>query len=113
MTKTYNAFIFPINVNCKNTYVCISLQCQANIKSFFLCMTESDQRVKLLKNQDGTPRNFTVISFSFHSYLTKYINSIIQPSKKHAITRKEILCTFPHLIPAVRILKGAQGGMYQ
>ncbi|XP_056621967.1 myosin-9 isoform X3 [Triplophysa dalaica] len=33
--------------------------CQANIKSFFLCMTESDQRVKLLKNQDGTPRNFT------------------------------------------------------
>ncbi|XP_029613331.1 uncharacterized protein LOC115196622 [Salmo trutta] len=33
--------------------------CQANIKSFFLCMTESDQRVKILKNQDGTPRNFT------------------------------------------------------
>ncbi|KAG9329990.1 hypothetical protein JZ751_028366 [Albula glossodonta] len=22
-------------------------------------MTESDQRVKILKNQDGTPRNFT------------------------------------------------------
>ncbi|XP_078112340.1 uncharacterized protein LOC144521657 [Sander vitreus] len=34
--------------------------CQANIKSYFLCMTESDQRVKILKNQDGTPRNFTV-----------------------------------------------------
>ncbi|KAI2653490.1 Laminin subunit alpha-2 [Labeo rohita] len=33
--------------------------CQANIKSYFLCMTESDQRVKILKNQDGTPRNFT------------------------------------------------------
>ncbi|KAM7415142.1 hypothetical protein PAMA_019797 [Pampus argenteus] len=33
--------------------------CQANIKSFFLCMTESDQRVKILKNQDGVPRNFT------------------------------------------------------
>ncbi|XP_072551929.1 uncharacterized protein [Salminus brasiliensis] len=33
--------------------------CQANIKSYFLCMTESDQRVKILKNHDGTPRNFT------------------------------------------------------
>ncbi|XP_042631762.1 trichohyalin-like [Cyprinus carpio] len=33
--------------------------CQANIKSYFLCMTESDQRVKILKNRDGTPRNFT------------------------------------------------------
>ncbi|KAG7222869.1 hypothetical protein INR49_016007 [Caranx melampygus] len=33
--------------------------CQANIKSYFLCMTESDQRVKILKNQDGSPRNFT------------------------------------------------------
>ncbi|XP_035498083.1 ciliary rootlet coiled-coil protein 2 isoform X3 [Scophthalmus maximus] len=33
--------------------------CQANIKSYFLCMTESDQRVRILKNQDGTPRNFT------------------------------------------------------
>ncbi|XP_059191778.1 drebrin [Centropristis striata] len=33
--------------------------CQANIKSYFLCMTESDQRVKILKNQDGNPRNFT------------------------------------------------------
>lgn len=33
--------------------------CQANIKSYFLCMTESDQRVKILKNQDGAPRNFT------------------------------------------------------
>ncbi|XP_039664079.1 myosin-11 [Perca fluviatilis] len=33
--------------------------CQANIKSYFLCMTESDQRVKILKNQDGMPRNFT------------------------------------------------------
>ncbi|KAI1903888.1 hypothetical protein AGOR_G00000050 [Albula goreensis] len=32
---------------------------QANIRSYFLCMTESDQRVKILKNQDGTPRNFT------------------------------------------------------
>nr|XP_057932217.1 uncharacterized protein LOC131131488 [Doryrhamphus excisus] len=32
--------------------------CQANIKSYFLCMTESDQRVKILKNQDGSPRNF-------------------------------------------------------
>ncbi|XP_070827957.1 uncharacterized protein [Chaetodon trifascialis] len=32
---------------------------QANIKSYFLCMTESNQRVKILKNQDGTPRNFT------------------------------------------------------
>ncbi|KAM3609551.1 uncharacterized protein V6R79_016847 [Siganus canaliculatus] len=36
-----------------------SKACQANIKSYFLCMTESDQRVKILKNQDGTPRNFT------------------------------------------------------
>lgn len=35
-------------------------QCQAHIKSYFLCMTESDQRVKILKNPDGTPRNFTV-----------------------------------------------------
>ncbi|XP_057693076.1 paramyosin [Corythoichthys intestinalis] len=33
--------------------------CQANIKSYFLCMTESDQRVKILKNQDGTMKNFT------------------------------------------------------
>ncbi|XP_052387234.1 calponin homology domain-containing protein DDB_G0272472-like [Carassius gibelio] len=33
--------------------------CQANIKSYFLCMTESDQRVRILKNRDGTPRNFT------------------------------------------------------
>ncbi|XP_074533974.1 uncharacterized protein LOC141796645 [Halichoeres trimaculatus] len=33
--------------------------CQANIKSYFLCMTESDQRVRILRNQDGTPRNFT------------------------------------------------------
>ncbi|XP_066540557.1 golgin subfamily A member 6-like protein 26 [Hoplias malabaricus] len=33
--------------------------CQANIKSYFLCMTESDQRVRILKNHDGTPRNFT------------------------------------------------------
>ncbi|XP_035801019.2 uncharacterized protein LOC118469836 [Amphiprion ocellaris] len=33
--------------------------CQANIKSYFLCMTESDQRVKILKNPDGNPRNFT------------------------------------------------------
>ncbi|XP_047451857.1 microtubule-associated tumor suppressor 1 homolog [Mugil cephalus] len=33
--------------------------CQANIKSYFLCMTESDQRVKILKNPDGAPRNFT------------------------------------------------------
>ncbi|XP_032380594.1 myosin-14 [Etheostoma spectabile] len=33
--------------------------CQANVKSYFLCMTESDQRVKILKNQDGMPRHFT------------------------------------------------------
>ncbi|CAB1454886.1 unnamed protein product [Pleuronectes platessa] len=33
--------------------------CQASIKSYFLCMTESDQRVRILKSQDGTPRNFT------------------------------------------------------
>ncbi|XP_029289575.1 uncharacterized protein LOC115009601 [Cottoperca gobio] len=33
--------------------------CQANIKSYFLCMTESNQRVKILRNQDGAPRNFT------------------------------------------------------
>ncbi|XP_042563344.1 inner centromere protein [Clupea harengus] len=33
--------------------------CQANIKNYFLCMTESDQRVKILKNSDGAPRNFT------------------------------------------------------
>ncbi|XP_028304149.1 median body protein [Gouania willdenowi] len=33
--------------------------CQANIKSYFLCMTESDQRVRILKNPDGSPRNFT------------------------------------------------------
>ncbi|XP_075883346.1 uncharacterized protein LOC142888808 [Nelusetta ayraudi] len=36
-----------------------SKACQANIKSYFLCMTESDQRVKILRNQDGAPRNFT------------------------------------------------------
>ncbi|XP_037622850.1 protein FAM184A [Sebastes umbrosus] len=36
-----------------------SKACQANIKSYFLCMTESDQRVKILKNQDGSPKNFT------------------------------------------------------
>ncbi|XP_026221205.1 myosin-9 [Anabas testudineus] len=36
-----------------------SKACQANIKSYFLCMTESNQRVRILKNQDGTPRNFT------------------------------------------------------
>lgn len=35
-------------------------QCQANIRSYFLCMTESDQRVKILRNPDGAPRNFTV-----------------------------------------------------
>ncbi|XP_055078538.1 trichohyalin [Periophthalmus magnuspinnatus] len=33
--------------------------CQANIQSFFLCMSESDQRVKILRNPDGTPKNFT------------------------------------------------------
>ncbi|KAK2848009.1 hypothetical protein Q7C36_009691 [Tachysurus vachellii] len=33
--------------------------CQANIKSYILCMAESDQRIKILKNHDGTPRNFT------------------------------------------------------
>lgn len=38
----------------------VSHQCQANIKSYFLCMTESNQRVKILRNQDGSPRNFTV-----------------------------------------------------
>ncbi|XP_041853001.1 golgin subfamily A member 4 [Melanotaenia boesemani] len=36
-----------------------SKACQANIKSYFLCMTESDQRVKILKNPDGNLRNFT------------------------------------------------------
>ncbi|XP_072241286.1 uncharacterized protein [Leuresthes tenuis] len=36
-----------------------SKACQANIKSYFLCMTESDQRVKILKNPDGTTKNFT------------------------------------------------------
>ncbi|XP_015227726.1 PREDICTED: inner centromere protein A-like [Cyprinodon variegatus] len=36
-----------------------SKACQANIKSYLLCMTESNQRVKILKNSDGTPRNFT------------------------------------------------------
>lgn len=40
--------------------ISFDLQCQANIKTYFLCMTESDQRVKILKNPDGTPRNFTV-----------------------------------------------------
>lgn len=46
-------------------YFCIWVQqCQANIKSYFLCMTESDQRVKILKNQDGSPRNFTVILYT-------------------------------------------------
>ncbi|CAL8296071.1 unnamed protein product [Boreogadus saida] len=33
--------------------------CQANIKSYLLCMTESDQRVKILKNPNGSARNFT------------------------------------------------------
>ncbi|XP_078804340.1 uncharacterized protein LOC105353641 isoform X2 [Oryzias latipes] len=33
--------------------------CQANIKSYFLCMTENDQRIRILKNPDGAPRNFT------------------------------------------------------
>ncbi|KAG7333298.1 hypothetical protein KOW79_003433 [Hemibagrus wyckioides] len=33
--------------------------CQANIKSYFLCMAESDQKIKILKNADGTTRNFT------------------------------------------------------
>ncbi|KAK1161702.1 myosin heavy chain, skeletal muscle, adult [Acipenser oxyrinchus oxyrinchus] len=32
--------------------------CQANIKSYFLCVTENDQRVRILKNEDGTPRSF-------------------------------------------------------
>ncbi|XP_029009583.1 myosin-9 [Betta splendens] len=36
-----------------------SKACQANIRSYFLCMTESDQRVKILKNPDGSARNFT------------------------------------------------------
>ncbi|MEQ2295246.1 hypothetical protein AMECASPLE_012033 [Ameca splendens] len=36
-----------------------SKACQANIKSYFLCMAESNQRVKILKNPDGNPRNFT------------------------------------------------------
>ncbi|TWW76048.1 hypothetical protein D4764_13G0007100 [Takifugu flavidus] len=39
--------------------ISFDLQCQANIKTYFLCMTESDQRVKILKNPDGTTRNFT------------------------------------------------------
>ncbi|XP_063052469.1 paramyosin [Engraulis encrasicolus] len=38
---------------------CRNKACQANIKSYFLCMTESDQRVKILKNSDGSPKNFT------------------------------------------------------
>ena len=42
------------------TFPLLYPQCQANIKSFFLCMTESDQRVKILKNPNGSPRNFTV-----------------------------------------------------
>ncbi|XP_066559037.1 uncharacterized protein LOC136748931 [Amia ocellicauda] len=32
--------------------------CQVNIKSYFLCVTENDQKIKILKNQDGSPRNF-------------------------------------------------------
>ncbi|MGH0130216.1 UNVERIFIED_CONTAM: hypothetical protein FKN15_041727 [Acipenser sinensis] len=32
--------------------------CQANIKSYFLCVTENDQSVRILKNKDGTPRSF-------------------------------------------------------
>nr|XP_015193588.1 PREDICTED: spindle pole body component 110-like [Lepisosteus oculatus] len=31
--------------------------CQVNIKSYFLCVTENDQKIKILKNQDGTPRH--------------------------------------------------------
>lgn len=50
---------FPKGLLLKNVVI-IFQQCQANIKSYFLCMTESDQRVKILKNQDGSPRNFTV-----------------------------------------------------
>ncbi|KAL4648903.1 transmembrane and coiled-coil domain-containing protein 5A [Arapaima gigas] len=33
--------------------------CQANIRSYFLCVAESNQRIKVLKNADGSPRNFT------------------------------------------------------
>ncbi|KAM9753950.1 uncharacterized protein ACNS7B_007110 [Menidia menidia] len=36
-----------------------SKACQANIRSYMLCMTESDQRVKILKNPDGSPKSFT------------------------------------------------------
>lgn len=36
------------------------VQLQARIKSYFLCMTESDQKIKILKNHDGTPRHFMV-----------------------------------------------------
>lgn len=49
--------VFPV---CGWFVMFVFRQCQANIRSYFLCMTESDQRIKILKKQDGTPRNFTV-----------------------------------------------------
>ena len=48
-------------LNIKVSFFFFCCQCQANIKNYFLCMTESDQRVKILKNSDGAPRNFTVM----------------------------------------------------
>ncbi|XP_061749645.1 uncharacterized protein LOC133548689 [Nerophis ophidion] len=38
--------------------------CQAHIQTYFLCVTESDQRVKILKNHHGTPRSIMVTFFS-------------------------------------------------
>lgn len=69
-------------------------QCQANIKSYFLCMTESDQRVKILKNSDGSPRNFTVKwllvagnMIEMHEYLLM--------SKAHNLSCRRMTQSFP------------------
>lgn len=90
-------------------------QCQANIKSYFLCMTESNQRVRILKNQDGTPRNFTV-RFNTNACCCwtkptheplhiQFLSRVIW-----CLFRRETLCTSPLLSPVQRSLRGVHPG---
>lgn len=100
-------------------------QCQANIKSYFLCMTESDQRVKILRNQDGTPRNFTV---RWQLYMWSYLimcavevfdrsMNVYDNNKKKSDQfscvirlRRETPCTSPPPSPVLRSRRGVHPG---
>ncbi|XP_012778279.3 uncharacterized protein LOC101472082 [Maylandia zebra] len=66
--------------------------CQAHIKSYFLCMTESDQRVKILKNPDGTPRNFTE---GDPVYISTPESSVEEPERSSSRTMLRV--TAPHM----------------